>query len=87
MTDANHVAIDSAQQHGKRYLDARASRHGVLKGAAGGALASLGLRSAASQTPEATPSAGGTTPNILVLMGDDIDYWNISAYNLGMMAT
>jgi arylsulfatase len=24
-------------------------------------------------------------PNILVIMGDDIGYWNISAYNLGMM--
>jgi len=26
-------------------------------------------------------------PNILVIMGDDIGYWNISAYNRGMMAT
>ncbi|HET9446363.1 MAG TPA: sulfatase-like hydrolase/transferase, partial [Steroidobacteraceae bacterium] len=24
-------------------------------------------------------------PNILILWGDDIGYWNISAYNLGMM--
>src|SRR5437660_9951382 len=24
-------------------------------------------------------------PNILVIMGDDIGYWNISAYNCGMM--
>src|SRR5687768_11175989 len=24
-------------------------------------------------------------PNILVIFGDDIGYWNISAYNLGMM--
>src|ERR1700729_3702028 len=24
-------------------------------------------------------------PNILVVMGDDIGYWNISAYNRGMM--
>jgi Sulfatase-modifying factor enzyme 1 len=24
-------------------------------------------------------------PNILVIMGDDIGYWNISAYNRGMM--
>ena len=24
-------------------------------------------------------------PNILVIWGDDIGYWNISAYNLGMM--
>src|SRR5688500_20286460 len=24
-------------------------------------------------------------PNILVIWGDDVGYWNISAYNLGMM--
>ena len=24
-------------------------------------------------------------PNILVIWGDDIGYWNVSAYNLGMM--
>ena len=27
----------------------------------------------------------GVTPNILVIMGDDIGLWNISAYNRGMM--
>jgi arylsulfatase len=27
----------------------------------------------------------GTRPNILVIWGDDIGYWNISAYNRGMM--
>ena len=34
------------------------------------------------------PAAGQTSPkqpNILVIMGDDIGYWNISAYNRGMM--
>ncbi len=30
-------------------------------------------------------SAQQTKPNILVLWGDDIGYWNISAYNQGMM--
>jgi arylsulfatase A-like enzyme len=24
-------------------------------------------------------------PNVLVIMGDDIGYWNVSAYNRGMM--
>ena len=36
----------------------------------------------------ASPSLAQTTakkPNILVLFGDDIGYWNISAYNRGMM--
>jgi arylsulfatase len=26
-----------------------------------------------------------TKPNILLIMADDIGYWNISAYNRGMM--
>ena len=29
--------------------------------------------------------AAAQKPNILVIMGDDIGYWNISAYNRGMM--
>jgi len=31
------------------------------------------------------PSMAAKKPNIVVLWGDDIGYWNISAYNLGMM--
>ncbi len=31
------------------------------------------------------PSAAQDRPNILVLWGDDIGYWNVSAYNQGMM--
>ena len=36
----------------------------------------------------AVPAGNAQTPaktNILVIMGDDIGYWNISAYNRGMM--
>ncbi len=33
----------------------------------------------------ATAHAQSTKPNILVIWGDDIGYWNISAYNQGMM--
>ena len=32
-----------------------------------------------------TASAAGKKPNILILWGDDIGYWNVSAYNQGMM--
>ena len=39
---------------------------------------------AQAQLPARTPPAG-QTPNILVIMADDIGYWNISAYNRGMM--
>ena len=31
------------------------------------------------------PSAAQDRPNILVMWGDDIGYWNVSAYNQGMM--
>jgi arylsulfatase A-like enzyme len=36
-----------------------------------------------SAAQEAKPAPA--KPNILVIMGDDIGYWNISAYNMGMM--
>ena len=29
--------------------------------------------------------AQSAKPNILVIMGDDIGYWNISAYNLSLI--
>ena len=40
-------------------------------------LASTMVAPAVAQQPQ--------KPNILVIMGDDIGYWNISAYNRGMM--
>ena len=33
----------------------------------------------------AAANAAGTKPNILIIWGDDIGYWNLSAYNQGMM--
>ena len=36
-------------------------------------------------TPPSFAQDAGSKPNILVIMGDDIGYWNISAYNRGMM--
>ena len=35
--------------------------------------------------PQASAQAPPAKPNILVIMGDDIGLWNISAYNRGMM--
>src|SRR5216683_7382833 len=36
--------------------------------------------------PLPAPAPGGARrPNILVIFGDDIGYWNVSAYNRGMM--
>ena len=42
----------------------------------------------AQRTKQASPSngpAGGKKPNILVIMGDDIGWFNISAYNMDVM--
>ncbi len=33
----------------------------------------------------ATAQTGANKPNILVIMGDDVGMWNISAYHRGMM--
>ena len=34
----------------------------------------------------AQPGSSGKTPNIVVIMGDDVGIWNIGAYHRGMMA-
>jgi arylsulfatase len=65
------------------------SRRTIVKGAFAGIAGGLVSQSAVAQqeaTPVGTPTtADGQRPNILVIMGDDIGYWNTSAYNLGMM--
>ncbi len=38
-----------------------------------------------SIAPECAAQGAGKKPNILVIFGDDIGYWNTSAYNRGMM--
>ena len=47
----------------------------------GGVAVGSGLLSGAMQTAQAQQKK----PNILVIWGDDIGYWNVSAYNQGMM--
>src|SRR6202043_1824246 len=55
--------------------------------AAASALSAVGLTSSAqAQQPTTVPAASGQPPNIVVIMGDDIGYWNIGAYHQGMMA-
>ncbi len=39
----------------------------------------------ATETSAQTAGAGAKKPNIVVIFGDDVGYWNISAYNQGMM--
>src|SRR5262249_35051857 len=50
------------------------------KGLAGAAAVLMLAPTLPSFAQEAEPK-----PNILVIMADDIGYWNISAYNRGMM--
>lgn len=67
------------------------TRRSVMKAALAGAAGGMMTGSVAAAAQDgATPvgegeSAGGDRPNILVIMPDDIGYWNTSAYNLGMM--
>src|SRR5499433_3414427 len=45
----------------------------------------LAILAAATMAAPASAQQPQQKPNILVIMGDDIGYWNISAYNRGMM--
>src|SRR5271165_3878705 len=58
-------------------------RTGIRKLALG-ALAVASFCAGGSSTAHAQ-AASAKKPNILVIFGDDIGYWNISAYNQGMM--
>ena len=55
---------------------------------AGTALAASGLSggvSVAQAQPAPTTAPAGSKPNILFIMGDDIGWFNVSAYNMGIM--
>ena len=43
------------------------------------------LAQAKPETRASGSSRGSEQPNILVIWGDDVGYWNISSYNQGMM--
>lgn len=67
------------------------NRRNVLLGtstlAAAASLTSTALAQAQqAAAPTASPSGGTSSkPNILFIMGDDIGWFNVSAYNLGVM--
>jgi hypothetical protein len=48
-------------------------------------LALFALNLVLASSGPAMAQAPAKQPNILVLWGDDIGYWNVSAYNQGMM--
>jgi arylsulfatase A-like enzyme len=54
---------------------------------AASALSAIGLTtSAEAQQPVAAPATAGQKPNIVVVMGDDIGWFNIGAYHQGIMS-
>jgi arylsulfatase A-like enzyme len=68
------------------------NRRDVLLGSssliAAAALTSEALAQGQKAAPgpmSAAPQAGGGKPNILFIMGDDIGWFNVSAYNMGVM--
>jgi arylsulfatase len=80
---------DVKDAHASSRVDLAINRRNILLGGASlfALTAAAGTTAQAQQaapTPAPTPTGGGK-PNILVIFGDDVGYWNISAYNRGMM--
>ena len=54
---------------------------------AASAFSAVGLTSPAqAQQPATAPATAGQKPNIVVVMGDDIGWFNVGAYNQGIMS-
>ena len=49
------------------------------------AVIALGAGGVLRSNAQAPAGASAKKPNILIIWGDDIGYWNVSAYNQGMM--
>ena len=63
-------------------------RRTMLLGSASFAAAALGVKgdtAQAQQAPTAPSVRASGRPNILVIMPDDVGYWNLSTYNRGVM--
>lgn len=52
---------------------------------AAGAVSTVHAAPATSTAPENAPKQDSSKPNIVVIFGDDIGYWNLSTYNQGTM--
>ncbi|MCD9255840.1 arylsulfatase [Bradyrhizobium japonicum] len=53
---------------------------------AASALSAVGLTTSAQAQQQAAPAAAGRRPNIVVIMGDDVGWFNIGAYHRGIMS-
>ena len=78
------------EQHGNRTragngaTDLTVNRRSILLGGTALAAAAATLAPAPSTGP-ALAQPAGSKPNILFIMGDDIGWFNVSAYNIGIM--
>ena len=80
--------MSSKNDHGKTNIESALDRRSILLGstvlAAASTIGSAGpVRVAQAQTPQ--PASAGRKPNILVIMGDDIGWFNPSIYHRGDM--
>ena len=80
----DRVASSSDKAHDKSI-----NRRNILLGTstlvATAAMTSGALAQAQKAAPAASAAASGRKPNILMIMADDIGWFNVSAYNLGVM--
>lgn len=77
--------FDASHDNKKERPQSAMSRRLLLAGTSALATASL-LSAARDASAQAQQSAGSSRkPNILVIFGDDIGMWNVSAYSRGMM--
>src|SRR5262249_61485517 len=79
--DGNDRCVE--KQSAKVEVRSKVNRRNILL--AGTTLAAASALQTSVQIAQAQQAPSGRKPNILVIFGDDIGYWNISAYNRGMM--
>jgi arylsulfatase len=81
----NAQGPDDKNNETKRATTPLNRREILLTGSSVLATAAFMSTAQTTQTQAQQSPPGGRKPNILVIFGDDIGYWNISAYNRGMM--
>jgi Sulfatase len=76
------MSSDDANKSGKK--DAALNRRNILLG--GTTLAAVSAIAAGKTIEVAQAQQSGRQPNILVIMGDDVGWFNIGAYHQGIMS-
>jgi len=81
----SNEAKPRASHAGAPAFDRRNLLLGTSTLVAAATLASGALAQAQKAAPATSPAPSGRKPNILFIMGDDIGWFNVSAYNMGIM--